>query len=65
MRAQDGTVRHTKAKGTLSPEGHNRVIAIRFEPDIFELIAKEAYVNNRSFAEQVRIYVGLGMEHER
>lgn len=51
-----------RAKGTESPDGRSRAIAIRFEPEIFAEIAGDAERNEVSFAEQVRIFIGRGMD---
>lgn len=42
-----------------------RQVAVRFEPEIFSEIRDNALQNGHSFAEQVRIYVGYGMDFER
>lgn len=61
MSNHDRTTRYGQAKGTEDNEG-NRMIAVRFDGPTFKAIAAEAQTNCRSFAEQIRIYVGLGRE---
>lgn len=51
-----------RAKGTLNPTGRSRSVAIHFDNEIFEMIANEAVQCGRSFGEQVRIYVGRGID---
>jgi hypothetical protein len=58
------------AKGTRGTEKsrHNvdtRQIAIRFEGDLFEKIALKAQAAGVSFAEQVRVLVGHGLDREQ
>jgi hypothetical protein len=57
--------RRTRAKGTLSLLGTERRIAVGFDLSTFNKIAAEADRKHISFAEQVRIYVGLGMDRAR
>ena len=53
------------AKGTAaSRDADTRQIAIRFDGDIFEKIALKAQAAGVSFAEQVRILVGRGLDRE-
>lgn len=52
------------AKGTEEPTGESRSIAIRFDNDIFISIRDAALANEVSFAEQVRIFVGRGMQQK-
>lgn len=54
-----------RAKGILNPDGKSRSIAIHFETGVFDEIADEAVANGRSFGEQVRIYIGRGMDAEK
>jgi len=50
-----------KAKGTITPEGQHQ-ISIRFDAKIFKKILRVAEENDRTFAAQVLIYVGRGMD---
>lgn len=47
--------------GQRKKDGNGRMIAVRFDDRTFKNISREASLNQRSFAEQVRLYVENGM----
>lgn len=50
-----------KAKGTETPEG-KRQIAVKFDRELFDQLAREAAARPCSFAALVRFYLKLGMK---
>ena len=56
-----GQTMHEPAQGTLDMHGRKQ-IAVRFTSSEFNRIAKLAYENKTSFAEQVRRLIKRGME---
>lgn len=55
------TTSRRRAKGSLGDNG-NRKIAVSFDGSTFRKIADEAQKSDRSFGQQVRLYIRLGME---
>lgn len=56
-----GQIMHAPASGTIDGAGRKQ-IAVRFTSSEFDRIAKLAYENKTSFAEQVRRLIKRGME---
>lgn len=52
-----------KAKGTETPEGKLQ-IAVKFDPEMFDHLAREAAAIGSSFSALVRFYVKQGMKQD-